>query len=188
MLKLALVAIAVLGCSSSPKSTAQKNEPPAPAKREPTPEEQRQKAIDDARKAGIEAARLLGVVGESTDGSFGTLSDTGDSDLKTGDDKVTLGHLSSAGDLDKAIIRRYIKQHLPQIKACYEKELASKPKLSGTVSTQFIIGGDGKVSAVSGSGLPPVDACVAAVIVKVVFPAPKGGGNVQVNYPFVFHP
>jgi len=33
---------------------------------------------------------------------------------------------------------------------------------------------------------PDVASCVAGVIKKIEFPKPKGGGNVQVNYPFVF--
>jgi len=30
--------------------------------------------------------------------------------------------------------------------------------------------------------------CVASVIGQIVFPKPKGGGSVNVSYPFVFTP
>ena len=33
-----------------------------------------------------------------------------------------------------------------------------------------------------------VAGCVASVVKNIKFPAPANGGNVQVNYPFNFHP
>ena len=42
------------------------------------------------------------------------------------------------------------------------------------------------------SGIPEpkkiVSGCVAGVIKGIEFPKPKGGGGVQVNYPFNFRP
>jgi hypothetical protein len=102
---------------------------------------------------------------------------------------VAIGSASSAGDLDKAIIRRYIRQNLPKISYCYEKELIARPQLNGTVSTQFMISGNGSVTASDASGVDPaVSSCVAAVIGGIKFPQPKNGGSVQVNYPFIFRP
>ena len=46
----------------------------------------------------------------------------------------------------------------------------------------------GAVQASNGSGFNgEVASCVAGVIKSINFPAPKNGGNVQVNYPFNFH-
>ncbi len=100
---------------------------------------------------------------------------------------VSIGQPSAQGDLDKAIIRRYIKRNQQKIQYCYEKELLAKPNLSGTVMTNFLITPNGNVSVSNGTGVDPnVASCVAGVIKNIEFPKPKGGGNVQVNYPFIF--
>jgi len=102
---------------------------------------------------------------------------------------VSIGQPNAQGDLDKAIIRRYIKRNIQKITYCYEKQLLAKPGLSGTVSTQFFITPNGNVASSSGSGVDPeVANCVADVIRGIEFPKPKGGGGVQVNYPFTFRP
>ncbi|MFT3698954.1 MAG: AgmX/PglI C-terminal domain-containing protein [Kofleriaceae bacterium] len=102
---------------------------------------------------------------------------------------VSIGQPNAQGDLDKAIIRRYIKRNIQKITYCYEKQLLAKPGLSGTVQTQFFISPNGNVTASNGSGVDPeVSSCVADVIKGIEFPKPKGGGGVQVNYPFTFRP
>jgi hypothetical protein len=104
--------------------------------------------------------------------------------------QVRIGNATATGDLDKNIIRRYIRKKLPQIKYCYEKQLLVKPKLSGTVVTNFTISGNGAVISVSASGLgdKEVESCVGAAIKSIQFPKPKGGGLVNVRYPFTFRP
>jgi hypothetical protein len=102
---------------------------------------------------------------------------------------VSIGQPSATGDLDKAIIRRYIKRNIQKIQYCYEKQLLAKPDLSGTVQTQFFITPNGTVASASASGVDPeVASCVAGVVKDIEFPKPKGGGGVQVNYPFIFRP
>jgi pSer/pThr/pTyr-binding forkhead associated (FHA) protein len=101
---------------------------------------------------------------------------------------VSIGQPSAEGDLDKAIIRRYIKRNIQKIQYCYEKQLLAKPTIAGTVQAQFFITPNGTVAQSNGSGVDPeVASCVAAVIKNIEFPKPKGGGGVQVNYPFIFH-
>lgn len=102
---------------------------------------------------------------------------------------VTISQPNVQGDLDKAIIRRYIRRNIQKISYCYEKQLLAKPSLSGTVTAQFFISPNGSVTSSQGSGLDPdVAACVADVVRGIEFPKPKGGGGVQVNYPFIFRP
>jgi len=102
---------------------------------------------------------------------------------------VSIGQPNAQGDLDKAIIRRYIKRNISKIQYCYEKELLAKSNLSGTVQTQFFITPNGNVAQSTGSGVDTeVANCVANVIRGIEFPKPKGGGGVQVNYPFTFRP
>jgi hypothetical protein len=100
---------------------------------------------------------------------------------------VKIGTPSTVGSLDKAIIRRYIKRNIQKIQYCYEKELLAKPDLAGTVKAEFFITPDGYVDSSTASGMDDeVASCVAQVIQVIEFPKPKGGGGVQVNYPFIF--
>jgi hypothetical protein len=100
---------------------------------------------------------------------------------------VALGQPNAQGDLDKKLIREEIGKHRDAILACYTQALAKKPALEGTVSTQFFITPNGKVAQAVGFGVAvEVSTCVAATIKKIQFPKPKGGGGVQVNYPFTF--
>lgn len=100
---------------------------------------------------------------------------------------VSAGNPTSHGDLDKAEIRRAIKQNISAISACYDKALPNSPGLAGRMLVQFFIDPSGTVTHSSASGIDPVvDQCVADVIRGIKFPAPKGGGGVQVNYPFNF--
>ncbi len=101
---------------------------------------------------------------------------------------VSIGQPSVEGDLDKAIIRRYIKRNIQKIQYCYEKQLLAKPTIAGTVQARFFIAANGTVEHSTGSGVDPdVASCVAEVIKNIEFPKPKGGGIVKVNYPFIFH-
>ncbi len=101
---------------------------------------------------------------------------------------VTLGEPNVVGDLDKAIIRRYIKRNIQKLTYCYEKQLLVKPDLEGTVSVQFFITPAGEVATSTASGIDPaVSTCAADVIKAIVFPTPKGDSGVQVNYPFTFN-
>jgi outer membrane biosynthesis protein TonB len=99
---------------------------------------------------------------------------------------TSTGTPTTTGDLDKAIIRRYIKRNIMKITYCYEKKLLEQPKLAGKVTAEFTIGANGVVSAAAATGLDDeVAACVASVIKAIEFPKPKGG-DVRVSYPFIF--
>jgi len=92
------------------------------------------------------------------------------------------------GDLDKAIIRRYIKRQSAKLEYCYEKQLLARPGIAGDISIQFIIMPNGTVKSPVAKGFDSeVASCVGEVIGAIEFPAPKGGGTVQVNYPLTFH-
>lgn len=102
---------------------------------------------------------------------------------------VQVGQPSSNGQIDKAIIRRYIKRNIQKILYCYEKQLLAVPGLEGTVNAQFVIAPDGKVATSKASGVSPeVSTCVADVIFRIEFPKPASGGIVPVTYPFNFRP
>jgi hypothetical protein len=100
-----------------------------------------------------------------------------------------IGQPTGSGDLDKAIIRRYIKRNVDKIAYCYERELLAKPGIHGEVLVSFFITPTGGVQQATGKGFDAsVANCVAGVIGRIEFPRPTGGGGVQVNYPFIFNP
>jgi TonB family protein len=104
--------------------------------------------------------------------------------------EVRIGTATATGELDANIIRRYIRQRLPRIRHCYERELLVKDGLRGTIVTQFQISPNGSVLSISATGMGDknVEDCVAEAIRTIQFPAPKGGGLVNVRYPFTFQP
>ncbi len=95
------------------------------------------------------------------------------------------------GALDKSEIDRIVKQHLSQIRYCYQKELNRQPSLKGKVVIRFVIAADGSVSRseVQSTSMNNgvVEACVAERFYRMRFPRPQGGGLVIVTYPFVFN-
>jgi hypothetical protein len=96
------------------------------------------------------------------------------------------------GGLDRDIVRRIIRQHLNEVKYCYEQELVRKPSLGGRIAVQFAIGPNGKVmtSAMQSStmGNAPVENCIVQAVRRWDFPTPSGGGMTIVSYPFVLVP
>jgi outer membrane biosynthesis protein TonB len=98
------------------------------------------------------------------------------------------------GSMDPDIIRRILRENIPQFRYCYQKELDrnANKDLSGTVKLIFTIGASGAVSkaGVGGSSSLPgsVKGCVVRVLRGISFPRPRGGGTVDVNQPFNFMP
>src|SRR5262249_1385569 len=102
---------------------------------------------------------------------------------------VLLGRVETPGVADKETIRRYIRAHLDQIAWCYDRELAVRPELAGTLVAEFTIRADGRGLQASAPGLggPAVERCVADVIRGIAFPA--GPTMIHVfSYPFTFRP
>lgn len=91
----------------------------------------------------------------------------------------------AAASLDKDLIRGRIRARNADYRACYEAALQTQPKLEGRVNVKFVINKEGKVIESIGTGLPPVDTCVAKVIETIEFP-PNTRGIITVNYPFSF--
>ncbi len=92
------------------------------------------------------------------------------------------------GTVDKSMIRRVMQRHHNQFRHCYQRELSRNPKLYGKITVQFLINPKGHVSqsrvAVSSLRNQAVEACVAQVVRRIVFPPPRQ--LVAVRYPFLF--
>jgi TonB family protein len=97
------------------------------------------------------------------------------------------------GAIDANAIEAALLAYRDNFRNCYEKEInAERPDLSGRVSTNFVIGSSGRVTqaGIESSTLKNerVERCIVGVIRRIPFPIPKGGGIVQVTYPFKFNP
>jgi hypothetical protein len=89
------------------------------------------------------------------------------------------------GELDRNVIRRYLRQKHGRISYCYERELLASPKLAGTAQVSFLITGGGIVTLARATGLG--NAAVEAFLTSIVFPRPEGG-PVRVVFPLVLQP
>jgi len=96
------------------------------------------------------------------------------------------------GSLSKDEIRTVMKGNVNQVRFCYEKSLSANPSLEGKVVVSFVIDPEGKVGtctiAESTLGDADVESCILKAVQRWTFPKPKGGGIVEVSYPFVLTP
>lgn len=96
----------------------------------------------------------------------------------------------SLGTLPRETIQKVVARESNAIRYCYERELAHDKTLAGTIKMQLVIGSTGAVTASvvkeSTMNNPHVESCIAKRLKNLAFPAPREGGTVIVNYPFVF--
>ena len=99
------------------------------------------------------------------------------------------------GALDKALIERVIRRNMGQIRLCYDTKLQfskGKGKLAGRVMIAWRIASSGRVvrTKILSSSIRDAlfEQCLQDRIKTWIFPEPKGGGAVRVEYPFVFRP
>jgi len=104
--------------------------------------------------------------------------------------EVIPGQPNVHGSLDKEIIRRIVRQHMNEVKFCYDQELPRKPTLAGRISVQFAISPVGQVitSVMQSTSMDDarVENCVVDAVRRWEFPRPVGGGIAIVIYPFSF--
>lgn len=110
-----------------------------------------------------------------------------------GTTRIVPGKIIYEGGLSREEIQRVISRVMSQIKYCYEKELNKDPNLEGKLVMFWLISGSGDVTTASasqntfaGGAAQPIEQCVTRIIQRLKFPSPKGGGVVNVTYPFVF--
>jgi len=101
---------------------------------------------------------------------------------------MVLGAPVVTGDFDRKVLLDHVYRTSSKLDACFAAERKRTPTLAGTVTAKFTIGVGGKVTSSTASGVhAAVDACVARVIERITFPAPKAG-VVRVAYPITFAP
>ena len=143
-------------------------------------------AFGGGASLGIGGIGTYGRGGKGKGGGYGNIDLGGRGKGMT---RVRPGRVVMKGALDRSIIARIIRRHHSEIKFCYEKELSKNPNLYGKVVVFFIIGGNGKVvdAMVKQTTLNSenVENCILTKVKRWKFPKPKGGGKVEVSYPFI---
>jgi len=91
----------------------------------------------------------------------------------------------------KETVRKVVKQHMKEIKACYENQLASHPDLEGRIEVRFAVNEQGVVTnakvekdTVKNKALAD---CVVNAMKRWAFPS-HHAGLILLTYPFVFSP
>jgi hypothetical protein len=104
------------------------------------------------------------------------------------------GEATLAGSLDKEVIRTGIKSIIPRVGECYNDGLQKNPKLGGRIVVKFVIRTKDRKGRIDEAEIDPenddlqsplVEQCMLNAIAEIEFPAPEGGGEVHVTYPFV---
>jgi hypothetical protein len=106
---------------------------------------------------------------------------------------ITSTGAPTRGKLPKEVVDEKLEAAQPDIGACYEAELKTKPDLRGVVNIRFVVGTDGKVAYAEASEAEGALAdsaavdCIVSVIKKLEFPEPSGG-RVFLDYPLRLEP
>lgn len=104
--------------------------------------------------------------------------------------RVSVGVLPLADSLTRSEIATVIDRHVSRVRYCYQRALGAAPELEARLVMRFVIGPDGSVTGVTAAdgGLENVSlaTCVGDVLWTMRFPAPRGGGQVVVHFPFKF--
>ncbi len=123
-------------------------------------------------------------------GGYKSGNDLGDGGVGHGNIAIDDAETTVEGGLEKEVIARIIREHLGQIRYCYDRQLASDSGLHGKVKVNFSIDAEGMVDtqAVGESTMNSamIDECILRRIATWKFPKPKGGTKVLVSYPFLF--
>ncbi len=97
------------------------------------------------------------------------------------------------GSIDPELLRKILRQYLPQFRHCYQQELEyNSDNLQGVVDLDFRINNIGKVTktniiAKNAKFSKRGTACMSSVLKIIQFPKPKGGGVVDVRQPLNFY-
>ncbi len=97
------------------------------------------------------------------------------------------------GSMDPELLRKILREYIPQFRHCYQKELARhSEKINGVIELNFTINQYGKSikpdirmknAQFSSDGVN----CMVGVLSVIDFPKPKGGGIVDVRQPLTFY-
>ena len=150
------------------------------------------------RKTTVGNTGVAGLGGVGTKGAGGGAGGYGNTMVASGEGKgisaisVASNDMMVDGGLSRYAINATIAKYLSQVRRCYESQLNKQPGLEGLVTVSFQISGSGMLnySKVKNSSLKNsvVETCITTKMMSWKFPKPKGGVNVNINYPFMLRP
>jgi hypothetical protein len=106
-------------------------------------------------------------------------------------EEVVQGPPKKPGSLPPGAVRDTISAQQKTFQGCFDAEKKKAPALAGKVTTEFLVGNEGKVSeaVVKETTLKNegVEKCLLDNLTKLQFPKPDGETGVRVAFPFNFN-
>lgn len=149
------------------------------------------------KKTTVGNTGVAGLGGVGTKGRGGGAGGYGTTSIASGEGKglstIPISNdMVLDGGLDAYVVQATIAKYLNQVRACYEQGLQKNPGLTGKVTVNFEVSGQGTLnySRVKSStlGHPGVEKCITTKMMNWIFPKPRGGVNVPITYPFLLRP
>lgn len=150
------------------------------------------------KKTTVGNTGVAGLGGIGTKGAGGGAGGYGNTMVASGEGKgisaisMASNDMVLEGGLSRYAINATIAKYLSQVRRCYEKQLNKTPGIEGLVTVSFQINASGRLnfSKVKNSSLnnATVESCITQKMMGWKFPNPKGGVNVNINYPFMLRP
>jgi hypothetical protein len=110
---------------------------------------------------------------------------------------VDAGVGPGAGTIDRADLEKVVFEHRAEVRACFEAELRFSPAFVGSLEYVWEVSPTGTVTdgcrgeshfspELTPEALDSLSRCIRTAIWSWSFPRPRGGGPVNVAYPFTF--
>ncbi len=147
---------------------------------------------DSSASLKADASSNVGSLGSDVRGNYDSSSGAQGLSNKAGIDTTYMDPKTVVlGSMDPELLRKILREYLPQFRHCYQQELERSENAKGVVDLQFRINANGSVSNVEiASKKAKFSAqgsnCMANVLRVIPFPKPKGGGLVDVKQPLNF--
>lgn len=143
--------------------------------------------------AGGRGSNTVGIAGVGTQGRGTGTTGYGTGGIgQKGSVQINVGGQEAdfSGGMDKEAIRRVIREHIREIRNCYERELQRTPDLYGKIVLEWDIEEGGRVSRCvpknNEMGNQRVADCIISRLKTWKFPDPPKDQIGRVVYPFVF--
>lgn len=150
------------------------------------------------KKTTVGNTGTKGLGGIGTKGAGGGKGGYGNTLVAAGSGKgisaiaVSSSQMVLEGGLSRYVINATIAKYLSQVRRCYEAQLKFHPELQGVVEVSFQINKTGMLNysnvKKSTLGNKKVEGCITEKMMNWKFPKPKGGVNVNIDYPFMLRP
>jgi hypothetical protein len=145
----------------------------------------------DSKQLGTSKSRISRFAAGKSTGKRGLSGTKG----LSGKTKATTAYIEAntkiLGAMDPELIRKMMREHIPDFRFCYQRELLINPSVAGVFDLKFQINSSGRGNRISirnnGKAFSSnAKNCIKRVVSLINFPRPKGGGSVDVKQPMNF--